>query len=96
MIKNEFKDLFTKPSYNSFCDMSSALSVCDKSRTVSHLSDTMAKDRESTKSRSSYNWFFNDAIWDENEVAQRSVVNASLNLEKLLEISPCSFRSFSL
>jgi len=34
----EFKDLFTSPSYNSFCDMSSALSVCDKSKTVSHLS----------------------------------------------------------
>jgi SRSO17 transposase len=33
----------------------------------------MAKDRESTKSRSSYNRFFSDAIWDENEVAQRSV-----------------------
>ena len=25
----EFKDLFTRPIYNSFCDMSSARSVCD-------------------------------------------------------------------
>lgn len=76
----EFKDLFTKPSYNSFCDMSSALSVCDKSKTISHLSDTMAKDRKGTKSRSSYNWFFSDAIWDENEIAQRS---ADLFIEAL-------------
>jgi SRSO17 transposase len=73
LFLKEFQDLFTRPSYNSFCDMCSALSVCDKSKTVSHLSDTMAKDREGTKSRSSYNWFFSDAIWDENEVAQRSV-----------------------
>ena len=62
-----FKDLFTMPSYNSFRDMISALSVCDKSKTISHLSDTMAKDREGTKSRSSYNWFFSDAIWDETK-----------------------------
>jgi SRSO17 transposase len=73
LFLKEFQDLFTRPSYNSFCDMCSALSVCDKSKTISHLSDTMAKDREGTKSRSSYNWFFSDAIWDENEVAQRSV-----------------------
>ncbi len=76
----EFKDLFTIPSYNSFCDMISALSVCDKSKTIAHLSDAMAKDRECTKSRSSYNWFFSDAIWDENEVAQRS---ADLFIEAL-------------
>jgi len=71
-ILNEYADLFTKPSFNSFRDICAALSVCDKSKTISNLSDTMAKDREGAKSRSSYNWFISNAIWDENEVAQRS------------------------
>ncbi len=68
---NEFNDLFTRPSYESFSDMISAVSVCDKSKTISNLTDTMANDREGKKARSSYNWFFTDAKWDENEVAQR-------------------------
>jgi len=33
----------------------------------------MADCREGKKARSSYNWFFSDANWDENEVAQRKV-----------------------
>jgi hypothetical protein len=70
---NEFKDLFTKPSYNSFRDLCGALSVCDKSKTVANLCDTMAECRKGKKTRSSYNWFFSDANWDENEVAQRKV-----------------------
>ena len=40
---NEFKDLFTKPSYGSFRDLCGALSVCDKSKTVANLCDTMAE-----------------------------------------------------
>jgi SRSO17 transposase len=70
---SEFKDLFTKPSYRSFQDLCGALSVCDKSKTVANLCDTMADCREGKKARSSYNWFFSDANWDENEVAQRKV-----------------------
>lgn len=70
---NEFKDLFTKPSFGSFRDLCGALSVCDKSKTVANLCDTMAECREGKKSRSSYNWFFSDANWDENDVAQRKV-----------------------
>jgi len=70
---DEFKDLFTKPSYGSFRDLCAALSVCDKSKTVANLCDTMADCREGKKARSSYNWFFSDANWDENEVAQRKV-----------------------
>jgi len=69
----EFKDLFTKPSYGSFRDLCGALSVCDKSKTVANLCDTMAECRKGKKARSSYNWFFSDANWDENEVAQRKV-----------------------
>ena len=34
---DEFKDLFTKPSYRSFRDLCAALSVCDKSKTVANL-----------------------------------------------------------
>jgi hypothetical protein len=70
---DEFEDLFTKPSYRSFRDLCAALSVCDKSKTVANLCDTMADCREGKKARSSYNWFFSDANWDENEVAQRKV-----------------------
>jgi len=70
---NEFEDLFTKPSFSSFRDLCGALSVCDKSKTVANLCDTMAECREGKKSRSSYNWFFSDANWDENDVAQRKV-----------------------
>jgi SRSO17 transposase len=77
---NEFKDLFTKPSYGSFRDLCGALSVCDKSKTVANLCDTMAECRKGKKARSSYNWFFSDANWDENEVAQRK---ADLFIEKL-------------
>lgn len=70
---DKFRDLFTKPSYGSFRDLCGALSVCDKSKTVSNLCDTMADCSKGKKSRSSYNWFFSDANWDENEVAQRKV-----------------------
>jgi len=70
---NEFKDLFTKPSYGSFRDLCGALSVCDKSKTVANLCDTMAECSKRKKARSSYNWFLSDANWDENEVAQRKV-----------------------
>jgi len=70
---NEFGDLFTKPSYRSFRDLCAALSVCDKSKTVANLCDTMADCSKGKKARSSYNWFFSDANWDENEVAQRKV-----------------------
>ncbi|MFZ2183780.1 MAG: IS701 family transposase, partial [Methanothrix sp.] len=38
----KFEDLFTKPSYCSFRDLCGALSVCDKSKTVANLCDTMA------------------------------------------------------
>ena len=43
---DEFKDLFTKPSYRSFRDLCAALSVCDKSKTVANLCDTMADCRK--------------------------------------------------
>ena len=70
---DKFGYLFTKPSYESFWDLCGALSVCDKSKTVSNLCDTMAECRKGKKARSSYNWFFSDADWDENEVTQRKV-----------------------
>jgi len=68
---DEFKDLFTKPSYGSFRDLCAALSVCDKSKTVTNLCDTMAECGKGKKARSSYNWFFSDANWDEDQVAER-------------------------
>ena len=50
---DKFRDLFTKPSYGSFRDLCGALSVCDKSKTVSNLCDTMADCSKGKKSRSS-------------------------------------------
>ena len=68
---NEYKDLFTKPSHKSFSHMVSAISVCTKSRTVNNLHDTMSNTYEDKKSRSTYDWFFNQASWNEDEVSQR-------------------------
>ncbi len=70
---DRFRDIFTKQSYRSFRDLCGALSVCDKSKTVYNLCDTMAECSKGKKARSSYNWFFSDANWDENEIAQRKV-----------------------
>ena len=49
---DEFGDLFTKPSYGSFRDLCAALSVCDKSKTVANLCDTMADCRKGKKGSS--------------------------------------------
>jgi hypothetical protein len=38
---DKFRDLFTKSSYGSFRDLCGALKVCDKSKTVANLRDTM-------------------------------------------------------
>jgi len=51
--------------------MTAAIAVCDKSKTVSNLHETMANDNKEKKGRSSYNWFITDGDWDEDEVAQR-------------------------
>jgi len=66
-----FRDLFTKPSYGSFCHMLGAVAVCDESKNVENLCETLAADIDDKKGRSSYGWFFNHAKWDEDEVAQR-------------------------
>lgn len=66
---DEFGDLFAKPSSVSFSQLMSAIAVCDKQKNVYNLYDTMAL--EDKKNRSSYNWFFNNAKWDEDEVADR-------------------------
>lgn len=66
-----FSDLFTRPSYTSFCHMTVSIAVCDKSKTIFNLHETMAEDNEEKKGRSSYNWFITDGDWDEEEIAQR-------------------------
>jgi hypothetical protein len=66
---DEFSDLFTKPSLASFSQLMSAIAVCDKQKNVYNLYNTMAL--EDKKNRSSYNWFFNNAKWDEDEIADR-------------------------
>jgi len=83
-----FTDLFTKPSYNSFCHLIIAIAVCVKSKTVSSLHETISNNNGAKKSLSSYNWFLNEAKWDENEVAQRNAklffVAAGLKIGDLL------------
>lgn len=66
-----FRDLFTKPSHKSFSQMIAAISICTKSKTVYNLHETIADDFDDKKARSTYDWFFNHAKWDEDEVAQR-------------------------
>lgn len=65
---NVFEPLFTKPSYESFCHMTTAIAICEKSRTVKNLHNTLANGGR--KSRRAYEWFFKDAKWDEDRVAQ--------------------------
>ncbi len=69
---DEFADLFTKPSYSSFCNLVIAIAVCVKSKTISNLHETISNSNVKKKSRSSYNWFFDSSKWDENKVAQQN------------------------
>ncbi len=48
-----FLDLFTRPSYTSFCHTTVSMDVCDKSKTNHNLHETMADDDEEKKGRSS-------------------------------------------
>jgi len=75
-----FSDLFTRPSFTSFCHMTSTTTVCDKSKTIFNLHETMADNNKEKKRRSSYNWLFTDGDWDEDEIAQRK---ADLFFEEL-------------
>lgn len=52
--------------------MTLAIAVCNKSKTISNLHETMADDNKKKMGRSSYNWFITNGDWDEDEVAQRS------------------------
>ena len=75
-----FSDLFTRPSFTSFCHLTTTIAVCDKSKTIFNLHETMADDNREKKGRSSYNWFITDGDWDEDEIAQRK---ADLFFEEL-------------
>mgnify|MGYP001591539296 CR=1 FL=1 len=75
-----FSDLFTRPSFTSFCHMTTTIAVCNKSKTIFNLHETMADNNQEKKARSSYNWFFTDGDWDEDEIAQRK---ADLFFEEL-------------
>jgi hypothetical protein len=77
---SNFSDLFTKPGFVSFRYLTTAIAVCDKSKTVFSLHDTMANGNREKKGRSSYNWFITDGDWDEDEIAQRK---ADLFFEEL-------------
>jgi len=75
-----FSDLFTRPSFISFCHITTTIAVCNKSKTVFNLHETMSDENKEKKGRSSYNWFITDGDWDEDEIAQRK---ADLFFEEL-------------
>jgi hypothetical protein len=66
-VFEEFKDEFTKPSYQSFTQLTGAIITKEKSRTVTRLQKSIS----GGKSRTAYEYFFIEAKWDEDAVAQR-------------------------
>lgn len=66
-VFKEFRDEFTKPSYQSFAQLTGAVITKEKSRTVSRLHRSISNG----KSRTAYEYFFNEAKWNEDAVAQR-------------------------
>jgi len=81
-LLRSFRTLFTKPSYVSFCQMTSAINVCEESKNVVNLHNSWANGYG--KSRTAYEYFFNEAKWDEDEMAQ-SMANMffnTINIEK--------------
>lgn len=66
-VFGQFKDEFTKPSYQSFTQLTGAVITGEKSRTVTRLHKSIS----GGKSRTAYEYFFNEAKWDEDAVAQR-------------------------
>jgi hypothetical protein len=66
-VFKEFRGEFTKPSYKSFTQLTGAIITKEKSRTVTRLHKSIS----GGKSRSAYEYFFIEAKWDEDAVAQR-------------------------
>ena len=65
-VFEEFRDEFTKSSYQSFTQLTGAIIVTERSRTVRRLHKSIS----GGKSRMAYEYFFKDAKWDEDAVAQ--------------------------
>lgn len=66
-VFGEFRDEFTEPSYESFTQLTSAVINSEKRRTVKRMHESISNG----KSRTAYEYFFNEAKWDEDSVAQR-------------------------
>ena len=81
----------SKTSYVSLCHLGTIIDVCNKSKTVHNLHETIAGDNNEKKGRSSYNWFITYEDWDEEEVAQR---NADLFFERLASKKVTGYYSF--
>ena len=65
-VFGEFRDEFTKPSYKSFTQLTGAIITTERSRMVRRSHKSIS----SGKSRTAYEYFFNEAKWDEDAVAQ--------------------------
>ena len=68
---DEFTGMFTKPSFTSFSQLMFAIPVCDKAKKNVYNLYGYYLAVEDKKAGSSYNWFFNDARWDEDLLAER-------------------------
>jgi len=66
-----FRELFTKPSYNNFSNMTSAITACTNSKNLQNLHETIADTCKDKKTYQAYSYFFNRAKWSEDEVAQK-------------------------
>lgn len=66
-VFEQFKDNFTRPSYESFTQLAGAMIIGERARTVSKLYESILNG----KSRTAYEYFFHDAKWEEDKVAQR-------------------------
>jgi len=67
----QFEDLFTKPIFENFSYMASAIMACTGSKNIQNLHGTISDTCEDKKDYQTYRYFFNKAKWDENEVAQK-------------------------
>ena len=66
---DQFHDVFTKPSLESLQQMTLAVINCQKSRNVMNLHGSLSDNLR--KSRTAYEYFFNQGKWSDAAVAQR-------------------------
>ncbi|KXB09502.1 hypothetical protein AKJ46_00215 [candidate division MSBL1 archaeon SCGC-AAA833K04] len=64
---NEFRDEFTRPSHESFSQIMGSMINSEGKRTISGLQKRVS----GGKSRTAFEYFFNEGKWNEDSVAQK-------------------------